>query len=714
MKHRGHQNGAARGGARTVQPPPSAMQRALARGLEHHQAGRLADAEATYRQVLAAEPANHAALHLLGVLANQCGQPAAAVELISQAVRIEPLSASYQSNLGVAYQHLQRFAEAAACYERALALQPDHVDALNNRGVVLQALGDLEGALGSFERALKLRPNSHQALNNVGSLLLTLGRLEEAESRLRRAVKLQPGYPEALTNLGNLLLERGQFMEAEAACAQAIAAAPNDPRPHDTLGSVLRAAGRVDEAVASYQRALAFGLDGPPAARIWLNLAGTLQVAGRTGEATTAYRHALALDPSSPTAHSGLIFALDLTPGAAEEARAERQRYNTRFGQAWRERWAIHTNSRDPERPLRVGYVSADFYHHSAMMAVLPILRAHDPAQVRVYCYSGSTVSDAVTAEAKGLAQVWHDVARRSDDELAELIRADGIDVLVDLSGHSAGNRLPVFARKPAPVQLTAWGYAAGTGLEAIDGFLSDPVLTPPHEAGLYAERIVPLPSPYCFAAPEDVPPVGPLPAARRGYVTFGSFNRLPKVSAETRAAWARVLLAVPDSRLLVKTGGLDGEAACQGLLADLEARGVARERVTLHGQSSQLEQLALHGEVDLLLDSFPQSGGITTLEALLMGVPVVTLLGEGVTGRLSASFLASLGLDELVAATPETYVEIAQATAGRLDWLAEQRSTLRERLLASPTGNQVGYTRAVEAAYRDLWQAWCARPAAG
>jgi predicted O-linked N-acetylglucosamine transferase (SPINDLY family) len=680
--------------------------------MEHHQAGRLADAEAIYRQVLTTEPANAAALHLLGALANQCGQPEAAIQLISQAIHIEPLAASYHNNLGVAYQRLSRFEEAAACYERALALQPNHVDALNNQGVVLQALGQLDRALASFERSLKQRPNSHETLNNVGSLLMRLGRTDEAEVRVRRSLKLRPGYTEALLTLAGLMLLREQLPEALAACAQAVASAPSDARAHDMSGTVLRAAGRVDEAIASYERALAFAQQDANAANIWLNLAGTLQVAGRTSDATAAYRQSLALNPDSSIAHSGLIFSLDLTPGAADERQAERARWNERFGQAWRARPVHHTNSRDPERPLRVGYVSADFYHHSASMAFMPILRAHDRTQVHIYCYSSATRSDPITAEAQALADVWRDVAFMSDDQLEALIRADEIDVLMDLSGHSAGNRLPVFARKPAPVQLTAWGYATGTGMDAIDGFLIDRVVAPPEEDHTYAERIVPVPSAICFELSSGGPEVNALPALSRGYVTFGAFNRLPKVSEETRETWANVLKAMPTARLLVKTGGQDSDGERQRLVDDLVARGIGRERIDLRGGSSRGEHLATHNEVDLALDSFPHGGGVTSVEALLMGVPVVTLLGRGVAGRLTAAFLKSLDLDELVATTPDEYVTIAQAAAGRLTWLAEQRSSLRERLLASPTGDTRAYTRAVEEAYRGLWREWCARPA--
>jgi predicted O-linked N-acetylglucosamine transferase (SPINDLY family) len=689
----------------TVAPPPSAQQRALTRGVELHQAGRLVEAEAAYRQILAADPACAPALHLLGVLANQVGQPAAALELISQAIQIDGRTASYHSNLGATYQGLKQLPEAVACYERALALKPDHVDALNNLGIALQALGRIEPALDSFERSLKLRPNHAETLNNVGALYLSLGRLDEAEARLRRSLKLKPGFPDALTNMAGLLLARGKADEAMASCDQAIALAPTDARPHHIRGLVLRQIGRITEAVASQERSLA--LD-DSVANVWLDLAGALQVAGRTADATAAYRRSLALNPDSPIAQSGLIFALDLQPGHADEALAERRSWNVRFGQTWRDRPADHPNRRDPERPLRVGYVSADFYNHSAATVFMPIMRAHDRSQVSLYCYSGATERDPVNAEARTLADVWHDVAYVSDDVLEAQIRADEIDILVDLSGHSAGNRLPVFARKPAPIQVTAWGYATGTGMDAMDYFLADPITVPTHAYARYAEEVVNLPGALCYDPPSFAPGVAPLPASTRGFVTFGAFNRLPKLFPETLAAWARILTALPTSRLVVKTLGADVSPGRDWLLGQLAMHGVQPERVTLLGITLRPDHLAAHGEVDLMLDAFPQNGGVTTLDALLMGVPVVTLMGEQIQERSSGSVLSAVGLGDLIARTPDEYVEIAARLAGDTARLAAERATLRSRLLASPIGNVVTYTRSVEATYRALWRRWC------
>jgi predicted O-linked N-acetylglucosamine transferase (SPINDLY family) len=688
-----------------TRPGQSSGQQALTRGLAHHQAGRLAEAEAIYRQVLAAEPTNAAALHLLGVLATHVGQHAAAAELISQAVQIEPTAAAYHTNLGVAYQSLGRLDEAVRCYARSLALQPDQVDALNNQALALQALGQEQAALASFERSLTLRPNHPETLVNVGVLLRGLGRPDEAEARLRRALKLRPGYVEALAALLGILLDQGRAADADDVSQRTLAAAPSESRLHDLRATIHRALGRLELAIESYQRALALQ---PNAPGTWTNLGAALQIAGRPADAAGAFRHALALDPTSSMAHSSLIFVLDLLPDALDEASAERQRWNARFGHGWKTQPLPHTNSPDPDRRLRVGYVSADFRQHSAASAIMPILRAHDRSRVEVVCYSGVTVPDHVTAEARGLADLWRDTGRLSDDRLVAQIQADQIDVLVDLSGHSAGNRLPVFGRKPAPVQVTAWGYAAGTGLDAIDAFLADPIMVTDEERPRFAEAVLDLPCAMAFEPPRDVPPVGPLPALTRGVVTLGSFHRLARLTPEVLDLWAQVVAAVPDARMLLKCSGLDDAASRERIVAAFARHGINADRLTLLGATTRQQHLAAFGEVDVQLDTFPQSGGITTLEGLTMGVPSITLLGEGITGRISASFLTVLGLEGLIARTPTEYIAAARRLTEDLGNLARERATLRERLLASPVGDARVYTQAVEAVYRTLWQRWC------
>jgi predicted O-linked N-acetylglucosamine transferase (SPINDLY family) len=508
-------------------------------------------------------------------------------------------------------------------------------------------------------------------------VLQALGQTEAALASFQRSLKLRPNHAETLTN---------------AAIS-------------------LRILGRLDEAETQLRRALRLQ---PTCPEALINLAGTIQAAGRMDDAAGAWRRAMELCPDSPVAHSGLIFLLDLLPDAIEDAWTERQRWNARFGQRWRTEPLAHLNVPNPNRRLRVGYVSADFYQHSAALAFMPILRSHDRTKVEVVCYSGVVAPDALTAEAQALADLWRHVPAVKDDQLTAQILADGIDILVDLSGHSAGNRLTVFARKPAPVQVTAWGYAAGTGLDAIDAFLADPVMVPAERRGQFAEEVIDLPCILCFEPPKDAPPVGPLPAAASGVVTFGSFHRLPRLSDAVLDIWARIVAAVPDSRMMLKAPGLDAPGNQARIVQAFAQHGVAVERLTILGGTPRQEHLAAHQQVDIQLDTFPQSGGITTLEGLTMGLPAVTLLGRSVGDRTSASFLTVLGLHDLVAETPEAYVATACRLAGDLPWLAEQRATLRDRLLASPIGDARVYTRAVEDVYRSLWRRWCATAAGG
>ena len=370
---------------------------------------------------------------------------------------------------------------------------------------------------------------------------------------------------------------------------------------------------------------------------------------------------------------------------------------------------APHLNVPDPERRLRIGYVSADFRRHSAYSVFGPVLEHHDHENFEVVCYSGVKREDDITRRVREAADRWHPVLRLSDAALAEQIRAERIDILVDLSGHTEGNRLLVFARKPAPVQVTAWGHATGTGVDAIDYFFADPVLVPLTERALFAEEVFDLPCFLCYAPPQYLPEINALPALAGAPFTFGCINRVEKISAPVMALWARILEAVPHSRLLLKPVDLDDPEVRQRLLERLQAAGVGPERVRLMGFTAHGEHLKIYHEVDLGLDAFPQNGGVSTAEALWMGVPVVALNGETLNGRNSASILSTLDMPEWIARSEEEYVRIALAAARDPGGLAQTRSTLRARVAGSVFGDASRYTRAVERAYRSIWRRWCA-----
>jgi predicted O-linked N-acetylglucosamine transferase (SPINDLY family) len=391
------------------------------------------------------------------------------------------------------------------------------------------------------------------------------------------------------------------------------------------------------------------------------------------------------------------------------EQQEERRRWHEDHARKLAKHIKPHSNSRDPGKKLRVGYVSADFRQHSACNVFAPMILGFDRAAFEVLCYSGVRNEDAVTARLKQAATAWRSTIGVDDEKLVEQIRADGIDILVDLSGHSAGNRLPAFARKPAPVQLTAWGHATGTGLATMDYFLTDAVSVLPAERKLFAEKVVDLPCVLSYEAPSYVPEVGPLPALQEKVVTFGCLNRLEKVTDRVIRLWGKVMKGAPGSRLLVKDKVFADAALRQEFLRRAqEVGGIEPGRVVLHGYSPHVEHLKVFHQVDIALDPFPQGGGVSTAEALWMGVPVVTLLGNTPPSRCTAAFLMSLGMKDWVAKTDDAYVRVALKMAGDLPRLAKLRQELRARAAAAPWGDLPRYVRAVEEIYRSAWRQWC------
>jgi predicted O-linked N-acetylglucosamine transferase (SPINDLY family) len=700
--------------------------RLLAEGLQHHQAGQLDAAERHYLDALRLVPNQPDALHLLGVLALQRGQPTGAIAQIRRAIAEQPQNSAYHCNLGVALQTVGQLDNARASLERAVTLDPGSVDALFNLGVTLQGLGQLDAAVKRYIQTLTVQPGHPGALQNLSNTLVALaqchqqaGRLDDAIVTYQQALKLQPAHPETWHNLGRALLVADRATEAvecqRRALAELDAIDATSPGPTDgrlrlgilrNLAAALYPAGQAGEAVHVLRAVV--GLT-PDNAANWRSLGMAEALIGAADEAVAAYTRSLALNPADPDTHSKLIFVQDLLPTTTlEEAYRQRRVWNDRFARPLAATIKPHRNTPDPERRLRIGYVSADFSRHSAATTFLTVLEAHDPASVEVTCYAANEWHDDYTDRFQALAARWRPIHTLSDDALAAQIRADEIDILVDLSSHSGGNRLLTFARKPAPIQATAWGYATGTGLDTIDVFFADPIAVPPEHRRWYAEEIVDLPNLIGFTAPPSPPPLAPLPALDRGYVTFGSYNRPIKITPDVLDAWARVLLAVPASRLVLKPGNQDSPVTRERLLGPLVQRGIDPARVDMLGHSQHAEHLASFGQLDIQLDPFPHTGGVTTLEGLLMGVPCVTLVGERVPARLSASFLASVDLNDLVATSTDQYVEIAAQLARDVDRLAHERATLRERLLASPVGDARQYARAVEDAYRALWRRWC------
>ena len=479
---------------------------------------------------------------------------------------------------------------------------------------------------------------------------------------------------ESLSNLGNALFGQHKLEEAVAAYRQAIGIRPDFAGAHSNLGLVLTAQGKLDEAVA-------------------------------------AYRQAIGIKPSLSQAFTNMLIGLNYDDKSTnEDLFAAHREWDERYGQR-APRFTAYTNDRDPARRLRIGYLSPDFRQHSVAYFVEPLLQGHDRQKVEVFCYAEVTRPDLVTTRLQGLADHWLVTVGLSDEQLAERIRTDGIDILVDVAGHTAGNRLLVFARKPAPVQVTWLGYPNTTGLKAIDYRLVDAVTDPVGEADAWAsETLVRLKDGFlCYSGVRDGPEPTSAPCLRTGTVTFGSFNNPAKVSTATFDAWAKLLSRLPQARLLLK-GRPFADAATRVLFLDrLGERGVSAERVELLAWQPDLaEHLALYHRVDIALDPFPYNGTTTTCEALWMGVPVITLRGHRHAGRVGASLLTQVGLTDLIADSTEEYVEIAVALAGNPGRLDELHRLLRPRVAASPLCDEGAFAAKIEAAFRTMWQHWC------
>lgn len=581
---------------------PGALQQAI----EHHQSGRLLQAQAIYQQILQAEPDHADALHLLGLIYHQEGNSIAAVELIQKAINAKPSEAIYYFNLGNMHQDLSQLDEAVACYRQALLYQPDSIDTL------------------------------------IG------------------------------------------------------------------LGTTLRAQSRLDEAIASYRQALSIQ---PDIAEVHYNLANALLAQGQLDEAVASYRKALLLKPDYAGAYSNLLFTMqNLSACPPAELFREHQRYAERFETPLKSGWQPHRNSRDPERRLKVAYVSGDFRQHPVAYFIEPILASHDKSRYEIYGYYNHVQHDGYTERIAAHADHWLVCHGLSDEQLVERIRADGIDILIDLSGHTALNRLQVFARKPAPLQATWFGYSGTTGLSAMDYRITDAYMDPPGLTERYhSETLIRLPDGGVAYQPEPgCPAVNALPALSSGELIFASLNTLSKINPAVVSLWGRILSALPQARLML--GNVTDSEIAQRMIGMFSRAGIGAERLILQPQMPMAGYLALHQQIDIALDPFPYNGGTTTMHSLWMGVPVITLAGDRAISRFGVSLMSRAGLSEFISHSEEEYLQCALRLAQDLPGLSRVRQSLRQRMTRADW-DPANTTRHLEAAYRDMWRKWCAEP---
>jgi protein O-GlcNAc transferase len=711
-------------------------------GNHAEEAGDLLRACECYRKAVEVAP-QYAAAHLnLGIGLEAIGNLEQACKSYEAALGIDSADVYANYNLGRQLFSRKAFAEAEPLLRRAVEGNPDFVDARVVLSRLLEDKGDLDGAAAELEQALRVRPDYFGALCNYADVLMKLHRTDDAVSALRRAVAMQPRNFDVNYKLGYLLVEKEQPAEAEPLFKRALLSNPNSLDAHAALFNLYQFQGHLPNAAAAAEAALKLR---PGWVDMLFDYGLILKRLSRTLEAEATFRRAIEIDRTYVRAYQMLgavllsqckiqealeafnegrrhcadvfvlespeIFALNCKDDISiDDLFAKHVDYGRRLEQIQPARFEPFDNVRDPNRRLRIGYVSGDFWDHVVALFLLPLLEERDRSAFEVYCYSTGDTADKVTERLRSLADGWRVVARMPANEIADLVHQDRIDILVDLAGHSGNPNLRVFAQRPAPVQATWVGYLNTTGLTRIQYRISDNYCDPPGLTDRYhTEKLIRLPhSQWCYRPFAEIDCEREAPFERNGHITFGSFNQMVKITPTVRKLWGDILTQVPDSRLVVV--GVVDDHAREDLYRDLENAGVERARITMLAFIPLEEYYRSFGRVDIALDTMPFSGGTTTCDALWMGTPVVTAPGVRSWSRSAASILTTLGLQDWIAESQEDYVRRAVHFARNPSTIAELRRSLRSRMLESPLMDTRGFTRDMEEAYRRMWQSWCSQ----
>lgn len=632
--------------------------------------GQFSEAQPLYERIREIDPSDPEAWHALGWIDNHLGNLESAEKNLAQLVRLRPDEADGHFMLGNVLRELGKIGGAITEFRLAVRYKPDHFQAWANLGNALELVGQDNEAVECFRNGLRLAPGEALLHYNLGQILQRQSKLDDAAQCYRDAIARSPNFTVAYLNLGVLETQRGQYGKAIQHYRQALAIDPQDSEVLNNLGNALKGQVRLEEAVGSY-------------------------------------RNAIRMNPRNHTAYSNLLLCLNyLSDIDNATLLREHQSWPTSIS-------VVPINAcveqPDPMRRLRIGYVSPDLHSHSVAFFIVSAMRFHNRECFEVFAYSDTGCPDGITEIIASLVGQWRETRKLSDDQLCEQIRSDRIDILVELTGHTAMNRLRALARKPAPVQVTYLGYPCTTGLPAIDYLITDNWVDPPGSEEYYVEKLVRLPHGFsCYQPPTNAPPVNALPASQPGNVTFSSLNNPVKFNDRVVELWGNILAQLPQSRLILQAKAFAEDETRELYLERFAKHGIARERLELLTFLPPEEHLAVYHRVDIALDPFPWSGHTTSCHALWMGIPVVTLLGKTHAGRMVASALNQIGLPELIAETPDEYLAKVIALANDLPRLADWRATMRERMLASPLCDGPGFTRELEAAYREMWVRYC------
>lgn len=669
-------------------------------------AKRYDEALQRYEAVLELAPDHAGAMANRANCLRSLGQRGEALNVFEGVLEKDPNYHLARMNYGKTLLELGRYSEAVVEFDAAAAQSPDDVDIYFNKGLAHSMDEAYEEAIDAFDQCLALKPTHDEALFKRGYAEARCDRREAAQISYRLALELKPDNSAARNNLGNLLASLGRYDEAAVEYEHALERLPNRVDIVDNLGLALRKAGRFDEAFAAFDRALKLN---PKFGSALNNMGAAYQCIGDIETAADYYLRALRVAPDETSAEKNYLFALLNLPGlSSEELYARHRKLRRRHTRPDMASKGFPERSREPGKRLRVGYLSSDFRTHVISLNLLPLISEHNHETIEVFLYAEVEHADQLTEMFKEHADHWRPTVDMSDAKVAAIIEDDQIDILVCMAGRFDQNRPLVAAYRPAPIQVS-FHDCATSGLDDMDYWLSDNYLHPADSSEQFSEEVFRLPVFYQYPAPEGIPNVGPLPAAKSGNITFASFNKPEKLNDDVVALWADVLKAVPNSRLLLKYFNLYQEPKLQERwLSRFAVHGITADRLILRAKNdARNNHLEIYNEVDIALDPFPFNGATTTFEALSMGVPVITLLGKHFVDRVAASIVTHSGHSYLVAETRNGYVDLARNLANDLPALADIRRRLRPDLAASPICDAKTYAGTVEAAYREMWVRW-------
>ncbi len=682
----------------------------LRQAIRHHQKGQVDAAEALYQRILNSNPQHPDALHLLGIIHHGKGDYQKSLELIGQAVILRPHLASFQNSLGNTLLSLKNYEEARKCYEQALLIQPDYPDALSNLAHLEYLCHHDPAAEVLYRKVIEIQPGKAEAFFQLGRVLFRLGKLSQAAEAFGSSIALRPNHSDSYLQLAMVLHALGMNREIVIILRRLMEFDRNNPKAWTYLTSAYETLTQYVDALNCIQEAEGLFPNEPIVIR---ELGNVYYALGDLERARESVLKALEINPNLPETYSQLLFIQTHSPDVSpEEQFREHRAWADRFEAPYLGLTPVFPNSPEPERKLRIGYVSPDFKKHSVAYFIEPVLMSHDTSQYETYCYMSSAFRDKTTERIQSVASHWRSIAGVPDEGVLEILREDQPDILVDLSGHTSQNRLPLFARRAAPIQVAWIGYPNTTGMTHMDYRLVDKWTDPEGIADdFHSEKLIRLPHGFSvYLPPSDSPaPVEELPADERGWILFASFNNLPKINDRVVETWSAILNRVPGSRLLIKCKQMGDEATRKVVASRFAKWGISEGRIlNMSYVAETAGHLEAYNQVDIGLDTFPFNGATTTHEAVWMGVPVITLAGERHAGRVGVSILNRLGMPELIADTREEYIQIAVDLAHDRDRLRKLRTGMRQRVLSSSLVDKVLITRSVEEAYRKMWREWC------